>query len=234
MKLLGYKSQASFHKTIQKAISACTSLNISILENFIQEEKDFKLSRFACYLVAMNGDSKKPEVAMAQTYFAKIAEAFKRYVEEAEDFERILVRDEISEHEKTLNSTAKQAGVTNYAFFQDSGYRGLYNMSLKNLRSIKGIKSNRTPLDFMGKEELAANLFRVTQTEAKIRNEGIRGQKSAESTAYEVGKKVRNTIEEINGTMPENLPITEDIKKVKSSLKSSQREFAKIDKPKGT
>lgn len=234
MHLLGYKNKDTFKKVIQKAISACTSLNIDILENFTPESgkatKEYRLSRFACYLVAMNGDPKKPEVAKAQGYFAAIAEAFRKYVEETEDFERILIRDEISEHEKSLSSVAKKAGVSQYSLFQNSGYRGMYNMNINQLRKLKGVPSKRSPLDFMGKEELAANLFRVTQTEAKIKNEALHGQQSAQKAAFIVGQKVRSTMQELSGNTPERLPPSQDIKKVKSALKSSQKDFAKLDK----
>jgi DNA-damage-inducible protein D len=238
MNLLGYQSLDTFRKVIQRAISACTSLNIEILDNFVQEKRqvngknvsDYKLSRFACYLVAMNGDPKKLEVAKAQAYFAAIAEAFRRYVENADEVERILIRDEISDHEKSLSGIAKEAGVTKYGLFQNAGYLGMYNLHFNKLKKLKGVPENRSPLDFMGKEELAANLFRVTQTEAKMRNEEIKGQANAENAAFEVGKKVRKTMQEISGTTPENLPPSEDIRKVKSAIKSSQKDFAKIDK----
>ncbi len=240
MSLLGYQSWDSFRKPIQKAISACTSLNIDIFDNFVQIQRevdgkqvsDYKLSRFACYLVAMNGDTKKREVAQAQAYFAAVAEAFRKYVEQSEEVERILIRDEISEHEKSLSGVAGKAGVTEYGLFQNAGYRGLYNMNLSALKARKGIPDGRSALDFMGKEELAANLFRVTQTEAKLRNERITGQKNAEDAAYSVGKEVRSTMQRISGNTPESLPIAEDIKKVKSAIKSSQKEFAKLDKKK--
>lgn len=180
----------------------------------------------------MNGDTKKREVAQAQAYFAAVAEAFRKYVEQSEEVERILIRDEISEHEKSLSGVAGKAGVTEYGLFQNAGYRGLYNMNLSALKARKGIPDGRSALDFMGKEELAANLFRVTQTEAKLRNERITGQKNAEDAAYSVGKEVRSTMQRISGNTPESLPIAEDIKKVKSAIKSSQKEFAKLDKKK--
>lgn len=240
MEALGYQSEQSFRGVIQRAITACTSLNIDIFDNFVQvpreingkQVSDYKLSRFACYLVAMNGDPKKTEVAQAQAYFATMAEAFQRYVEESEQVDRVLIRDEISDHEKTLSSTAKKAGVNQYAFFQNAGYRGMYNMNLNQLKRLKNVPQNRSPLDFMGKEELAANLFRVTQTEAKIRNENIKGQKRAEHAAHQVGQKVRRTMHEISGTSPENLPRSEDLRKVKGDLKHSAKEFARIDKKK--
>ena len=239
MHLLGYQDWRSFNRVIQKAMAACMALdNIDLSENFLKEKRnidgkeieDFRLSRFACYLVAMNGDPKKPAVARAQAYFATIAEAFKKYVEEAEEVERVLVRDEITGHEKTLHSTANLAGVENYAFFQNAGYLGMYNMNISALRNLKGVPAKRSPLDFMGKVELAANLFRVTQTEEKIRNEGVTGQQRLEGTAHDVGREVRNTMQRISGTVPEKLPPAEDIRKVKGAIKSSEKEFAKIDK----
>lgn len=242
MDSLGYESYQTFKKAINKAVQACTTLNIDIMDNFQQQSRDFngktvddyRLSRFACYLVAMNSDPNKRQVAQAQAYFATLAETFRRYVEESEDVERILVRDEITDHEKTLSSTAQEAGVQGqgFALFQNAGYRGMYNMNLKQLKKIKGIPDKRSPLDFMGKEELAANLFRITQTEAKLRNENVQGQRNAEKTAEGVGRKVRQTMKEISGTTPESLPTGEDIKQVKSAIKSSQKEFAKIDKKK--
>lgn len=241
MKMIGYQTFSSFQKAVQKAIASCTTLGIDILENFQQVdreidgklEKDYKLSRFACYLTAMNGDSKKSEVARAQAYFAAVAETFKRYIDQAEDVERVLIRDEISLHEKSLSGVAKKAGVTEYHFFQNAGYRGLYNMNMSDLKNRKGLigkESGRTLLDFMGKQELAANLFRVTQTEAKLENEGIRGQKAAERAAEAVGRKVRETMIEISGSTPESLPLARDLKQVKGDLKASSKEFKRLDK----
>lgn len=241
MKMIGYQTFSSFQKAVQKAIASCTTLGIDILENFQQVdreidgklEKDYKLSRFACYLTAMNGDSKKSEVARAQAYFAAVAETFKRYIDQAEDVERVLIRDEISLHEKSLSGVAKKAGVTEYHFFQNAGYRGLYNMNMSDLKNRKGLigkESSRSLLDFMGKQELAANLFRVTQTEAKLENEGIRGQKAAERAAEAVGRKVRETMIEISGSTPESLPLARDLKQVKGDLKASSKEFKRLDK----
>lgn len=239
MHALGYTSMQTFNKVINKAIAACNALNIDLLDNFEQvrhadrkEFRDYKLSRFACYLVAMNGDPKKIEVARAQTYFAAIAESFRRYVEEAQEVERLLVREELSDHEKVLAKTAKGAGVQGpgFALFQNAGYRGLYNMNISDLRSLKGIPGKRSPLDFMGTTELAANLFRITQTEEKIRNERVRGQSQCENTAEGVGREVRNAMRRISGVVPEHLAAAEDIKKIKGDLKSSHRDFQKLDK----
>ncbi|MEH6565588.1 MAG: BRO family protein [Halopseudomonas sp.] len=241
MKMIGYQSFSSFNKAVQKAIGACTTLGIDVLENFQQVEReidgkmerDYKLSRFACYLSAMNGDTKKPEVARAQAYFAAIAESFKRYIDQADEVERVLIRDEISQHEKSLSDAAHSAGVTKYYYFQNAGYRGMYNMNINELKEYKGLEgkdTKRTLLDFMGKQELAANLFRVTQTEAKLVNENIKGQKAAEHAAESVGRKVRETMISISGDTPESLALERDIKQVQGDIKSSSRDFKKLDK----
>ena len=240
--MLGYQSYATFSKAVNRAISACTALNIPVLENFQQVRRtvngevidDYKLSRFACYLVAMNASPSKPKVAAAQAYFAALAESFRQSFQEVEGVERVLIRDEISEREKTLASVVKFAGVHSYAFFQSAGYRGMYNMTLAQLRARRNLPANQTPLDYMGKTELAGNLFRITQTEEKIRNEGIKGQIKLEQAAHHVGAKVRRTMIELSGTPPEYLPVKEDIKEVRKGLKTTQREFNKIDKAKKT
>lgn len=237
MRMLGYDSLASFRKAINRAINACAALNITIFENFIEvkrevdgkPEVDFKLTRFACYLTAMNGDVRKPAVAAAQAYFVTMAEAFRQYIQEADGIERVIVRDEISDREKSLASVVKDAGIIQYAFFQNAGYRAMYNMNLAQLRALRSIPSDRSPLDFMGKTELAGNLFRITQTEEKIKNEQIRGQRRLEDAATFVGRKVRRTMIELSGKPPETLPKGEDIKEVRKGLKTTQREFKKID-----
>lgn len=210
------------------------NLGIDLTENIVpcdnpSGQKDHKLSRFACYLAAMNGDPKKAEVAQAQAYFAAFAASVQAYLEEQESVERVHIRGELRDHERSLSGIAHAAGIDCYAFFQNAGYRGLYNMNLTRLRSLKRVPSNRSVLDFMGSEELAANLFRITQTEAKIRNEAIRGQVRLERAAEDVGKKVRKTIKDIGGNMPENLPASPDIRQVQKNLKSAHRTFKKLD-----
>jgi DNA-damage-inducible protein D len=240
MVMLGYESYEAFRKAINKAISTCTTLDIDVSENFQQTtidiagrpEKDFRLSRFACYLVAMNADPKKLQVAQAQAFFAATAETIRRYVDNAEDVERVLIREEVSTHEKALNSAAKTAGVSEqgFALFQNAGYRGMYNMNLSQLKNHKGLQqASRSLLDFMGKDELAANLFRITQTELKLKNDQVRGQNNAERVAEDVGKKVRKTMLEISGTKPEDMELTEDIKKVRTSLKQTHKGLNQID-----
>lgn len=179
----------------------------------------------------MNADPRNPKVAEAQAYFITMAEAFRQYVQEADGVERVLIRGEVSDREKALSSTAKAQGVENYAFFQNAGYRGMYNMNLAAIRSKRNVPNGRSPLDFMGKTELAANLFRITQTDEKIRNQNVRGQKLLEAAANEVGKKVRKTMIELSGTPPEQLRPEADIDDVRKGLKRSQKEYKKLDGP---
>lgn len=240
MVMLGYGSYDSFKKAINKAMTTCMTLDIDMLDNFQQLKRqinnsnisDFKLSRFACYLVAMNADNKKVEVASAQAFFAASAETIRRYIDSTVDVERVLIRDEVSMHEKSLSTVAQQAGVagSGFALFQNAGYRGMYNMNLNNLKAYKGMaKTKRTLLDFMGKDELAANLFRITQTELKMKNDGVVGQRNALATAEIVGKKVRKTMLDISGVKPEDMELVEDIRKIKTSLKSTHKGLRKQD-----
>jgi DNA-damage-inducible protein D len=241
MDLLGYgeSPEATRKKPVNKAMAACAALNIPISENFLSFQRDgskgedYKLSRFACYLTAMNGDSRKPQVAAAQAYFASLAEAFSSYAQEIESVDRIVTRDELSTQEKSLSSTAKKAGVIDYALFQNAGYRGMYNMNLSQIRNVKRVPSGRSPLDFMGSTELAANLFRITQTDEKVKRAGIVGQKPLESTAEEVGREVRKTMQRISGILPEHLPAAQDLNNVRKGLKATYKGLKAIDaKPK--
>ena len=234
MECLAYTSMAPINKAVQKAIAACVALEIPIQENFIEvldPERDWKLSRFACYLTVMNGDSRNAKVAKAQAYFITMAEAFWQYVQEATNVERVIIRGEVSDREKALSGTAYSHGVENYPFFQNAGYRGMYNMDLSGIRTLKGVPSGRSLLDFMGKTELAANLFRITQTDEKIVAEDVRGQSRLEQAAREVGREVRKTMLRVSGRSPESLLPAQDIKKVQQGLKRSQKEYRKLDAP---
>lgn len=237
VKMLGYTEYKPTMNPVQKALQVCMSTNIDTSQNMREEwrdrdgkrVKDFKLSRFACYLVAMNADVKKVPVARLQSYFAAFATAIQSYINSQDDIERVTLRTEITEHEKMLNSTAKMAGVQNYALFQNKGYLGMYNMPLSKIKSLKGVPDKKPLFDYMGAEEMGANIFRITQTEAKIKREGIVGQMRLEQAAQDVGKGVRKAIADMGGTMPEDLPAYEDIKKIKSDLKKTNRAFAKND-----
>ncbi|MDR1178509.1 MAG: DNA damage-inducible protein D [Spirochaetaceae bacterium] len=224
---------------INKAMSVCLSIPTIITADHFREEvrylggrpiKDFKLSRFACYLVSMNADVKKTQVAKAQAYFAAFTASVQEHVKSYEDIERVPLRKDISEREKALSSTAKQAGVVRYDFFSNKGYMGLYNMPIHKIRELKGIPDSETPLDYMGAEELGANIFRITQTNAKIKRENIRGQNALEQTALQVGRTVRKAIQETGGTMPENLPPEVHVKRIKSDLKKTIKELDKADR----
>lgn len=239
MVMLGYESFAAFEQAINRAIAACTTLRIPVYDNFQQIEStledgtkgaDFKLSRFACYLVAINGDPRKDGVAAAQAYFATLAEAAQQYMQAAQGMERVLIRDDLSEREVGLSSAAKRAGVEQFAFFQNAGYRGMYNMNLAALKDFKGLPDGRSLLDFMGKRELAGNLFRLTETEARLNKERVRGQRPAENVAHDVGRKVRAMMIENTGTDPERLPLEGDIQEVRKGLKKTAKEFTKLDR----
>ncbi len=234
---LGYASFATFKKAINRAIQTCVTLNLPVHENFrdirtASGALDYRLSRFGCYLVAMNGDVRKPQVAAAQAYFAGLAEAVQKYIQDARDVERVQIRDEVTDGEKSLASTAHQAGVQKYAFFQNAGYRGMYNMNISALKEYKGLAgSRRSLLDFMGKRELAGNLFRITETDAKLKADNVRGQKPAERVATSVGRTVRKIMIDNTGEPPESLPLAGDIKKIQSDLKRTAKAFERRDEP---
>lgn len=223
---LEYTEWRNFCKVIDKAKIACESGGQSVNECFVEVNKtspmpnggekvleDFMLSRYACYLIVMNGDPRKEVIAVGQTYFAvktRQQELIENYDELTEDQKRLAIRKEMIEHNKSLAEAAQMAGVVksfDYAIFQNMGYQGLYGgLGAKELHARKGLKPNQQILDHMGSTELAANLFRATQTDEKLRRERIQGKDRANQTHFEVGRKVRQTIAELGGTMPEDLP----------------------------
>lgn len=238
--MLGYQDMQAISKAINRAHAICFQLNIPIVENFIQTASancanDVKMTRFACYLTVMNGDISNAKVAQAQAYFAALAEEIEIACRNANDVNRVYLRGDISDREKTLSHVAHRHGVENYAFFQNAGYRGMYNMNLSRLKNFKGMpsESKASLLDFMDSEELAANIFRVTQTEAKIRNQNIYGQTALENAAETVGRNVRNVMIQNTGIAPEQLKLSEEkINKVKTGIKQTHRALKKHDKNK--
>ena len=206
---------------------------VKIGSGAVREVESIKLSRYACYLIVQNADPTKEIVATGQTYFAiqtRIQEI--RQMDEytslkSEEEKRIFLRNELKTHNIQLAEAAKGAGVIepiDYAIFQNHGYMGLYGgLDAKGIHSRKGLKKSQNILDYMGSTELAANLFRATQTEEKLRREEIKGKHEANATHYDVGKKVRQTIRELGGTMPENLPTEESIKEIENKIKNNER-----------
>ena len=227
---LGYESDQGFKRALMRAKQVCLSLGIQCEDHFARQPNGkHAITRFGCYLVAMNGDTKKPHVAAAQAYFATIAENFQSSLEHAEAIDRVLIRDEVTDGQKALASTAKSHGVQSYPFFQNKGYMGMYNMSLDRLKQYKGLGVKDVLIDRMGKPELAAHLFRITQTTEKISNENIRGQSGLERAAFVVGQKVRHTMEELSGTSPEDIPVMEDITQVRKKLKGTRKQLENHD-----
>lgn len=236
-KVLHYSDYRNFEHIIEKAKVACQNSGQVVGEHFGdvtepqksrnqygeiggQTVSDYHLSRYACYLIAQNGDPRKEEIALAQTYFAIQTRKQEMQEQLVEDSKRIALRGEMKENNKKLAKAAAEAGVTNYSNFQDFGYMGLYGgMRQKDIHAKKKLKSKDGILDHMGSEELAANLFRATQTEARLKREEVRGEHKANKTHYEVGKKVRQTIRELGGTMPEKLPAPEHVRESKKRLK---------------
>ena len=234
-KVLEYTDFRNFLSVINKAKEACKNSDqpignhlvdfnemVPIGSGAVRQMESVKLSRYACYLIVQNADPSKEVVALGQTYFAvqtrlqeiKQMDEYNRL--SSEDEKRLFLRDEMAKHNIQLASAAKDAGVIepiDYAIFQNHGYKGLYGgLDAKDIHKKKGLIKSQQILDHMGSTELAANLFRATQTEEKLRRENIQGKQKANQTHFEVGKKVRQTIKEIGGTMPENLPVADSIK----------------------
>jgi len=241
--VLEYIKWDKFIHVIEKAKLSCTNSGQEPNDHFPRMEKlidlpkgakrdigDIHLSRYACYLIVQNADPSKEVVALAQTYFAiqtrkqEIAEDHFRELQSEED-KRVFLRKEMADHNKKLADAAKKAGVIEpweYAVFQNHGYMGLYNgLGAKEIHTKKSLGKGENILDHMGSTELAANLFRATQTEEKLKRENIKGKLNANQTHFEVGKKVRQTIKELGGTMPEDLPTEDSIKKIEGRKKKS-------------
>ena len=244
-KTLDYTDFRNFLGVIEKAKEACENSGQTVANHLVELNEvvavgsgathtypSYKLSRYACYLIIQNADPSKDVVALGQTYFAVQTriqeitqmEAYNRL--SSEDEKRLFLRNEMAKHNTHLAAAAKNAGVINsldYAIFQNHGYMGLYGgLDAKGIHKRKGLKKSQQILDHMGSTELAANLFRATQTEDKLRREEIKGKHQANQTHFEVGKKVRKTIQELGGTMPENLPNANSIKEIEKAKQPKQ------------
>ena len=244
-RVLEYKDFRNFEQIIFKAMDACKNSGFDIADHFgdVTEMVDigskaqrgfpgYVLSRYACYLIVQNGDPRKEVIAVGQTYFAvktRQQELIEDYDQLSEDQKRIAIRNEMISHNKSLAEAAQQAGIETaleYAIFQNKGYQGLYGgLGVKEIHQRKSLKKSQKILDHMGSTELAANLFRATQTDEKLRREQIRGKEAANQTHYNVGRKVRQTIKELGGTMPEDLPTPE--KSIKQIIKEQKNKKLK-------
>lgn len=244
-RVLEYTEWRNFSAVIEKAKIACQNSGQVVDECFVDVNKtspmphggvkqldDIMLSRYACYLIVQNGDPRKEIIALGQTYFAvktRQQELVEDYEQLSEDQKRLAIRNEMKRHNSALADAAHGAGVIepiDYAIFQNYGYMGLYNgLKAADIRQRKGLKSGQDILDYMGSTELAANLFRATQTEEKLRRDNIQGKRAANQTHYTVGQKVRKTIEELGGTMPEDLPTPEkSVKQIESEQKKALKQ----------
>jgi len=244
--VLDYSQYRHFLPVIERAKEACRNSGqpvddhiedvltmVDIGSGAKRRVEDVRLSRYACYLIVQNGDPGKPVIANGQTYFAiqtrrqELADDVK-FAQLSEDDKRLAIRNELATHNKYLAAAAKDAGVEtslDYAIFQDHGYRGLYGgLSAKDIHARKGLKKSQKILDHMGSTELAANLFRATQAEEKLKREQVRGKQRANQMHFEVGQKVRKTIKELGGAMPEVLPVPETgIKQISNAGKTTGR-----------
>lgn len=242
--VLEYKQWKNFIKVVDKAKEACLNSRLNIIEHFISINKnitlannatrkieDIKLTRYACYLIVQNSDPRKSIVALGQTYFSmqtRKQELQENFDSLSEEQKRLAIRKDLKEHNKHLVNAASDAGVKtaiDYARFQNFGYKGLYGgLDAKGIHTKKGLEKNQKILDHIGSTELAANLFRATQTEDKLRRKEIKGKENANNTHFEVGKVVRNTIKELGGTMPEDLPTpTKSIKELEKEEKQKKK-----------
>ncbi|MBA4391575.1 MAG: DNA damage-inducible protein D [Syntrophus sp. (in: bacteria)] len=223
--VLGYATWEKFMNVIDRSMIACNSSGYHAEDHFHQAGKmvaigsgaqrqrvDYFLDRYACYLIAMNGDT--PETGIAQTYFAVQTRRQEMQDKLTADEKRIQLRDRVKDVNKKLGDAAKGAGVQNYPFFQAAGYKGLYDMGIPDIRAKKNIAPKDNLLDRMGRTELAMNEFRITQTEDKLIKEKIHGEQNAIDTHREVGRQIRDTIKKIGGTMPEDLPAEPPIKEL--------------------
>ena len=241
MEVLEYKEWRKFDKVIKKAIEACNGSNYYTLDHFVLKDKmvsigsntfrkiqDYKLSRYACYLIVQNCNPRIKIIALAQTYFAiqtrKQELSEKEYNELTEDEKRLYRRNQARKGNYNLNKTAVNSGVKDLARFHNAGYKGLYNgETADDIFKRKKLRYREDILDNMGSEELADNIFRIAQTDAKLKRDNVDNEYTANSVHYEVGKEVRNSIKRLDGTMPEDLPTPD------KSLKELEKENEKLE-----
>ena len=237
--ILGYDRWENFEAVIKRAMQACESVGVDPVSHFLDttntvmggggaqmQRADYFLTRYACYLVAMNGDSRKPEIGFAQTYFAVQTRRQEKFDELTEAEKRIKLRERVKDNSKHLNEAAKGAGVQDYPSFHAAGYRGLYGgLGVGEIKQRKNIEAKESILDRAGRAELAANDFRITQTEEKLA--GVDSESHATAIHHSVGKEVRKAIENIGGTMPEDLPPEPHIKHLLKEQKKRKKELLK-------
>jgi DNA-damage-inducible protein D len=238
-RVLGYSDYRNFEQVVDKAKSSCFNSGQRIDDHFVEitemvvigsgAERSIKttlMSRYACYLAIQNADPAKEIVALGQTYFAVQTRKQELSEQEIENDRRLLLRNELKKHNAQLADAAKDCGVIepiDYAIFQNHGYQGLYGgLTAQDLHKRRDLKKGQQILDHMGSTELAANLFRATQAEEKLRRDKTKGKPAANRTHFEVGRKVRQTIQELGGTMPEKLPVADSIKKIETKKKKKQ------------
>lgn len=229
--ILGYKSLKTFLAPVQRAMQACATLDIDISENFIdtrrnidgKTERDIKLTRFACYLIAMNADARKPIVARAQVYFAEQVENINLMLDGSKDIERLMVREEIKEGNLALNSAAAKAGVKDFRAFTTEGYLGLYNKPIRSVKKEKGIDEDEVLFDYMGRTELAANLFRISMTEERLKMQDVKNPFDAAAIHKKVGRDIRDMVKDNTGKFPEELPVERKLNEVASELRRAKK-----------
>ncbi|WP_437977229.1 hypothetical protein WMF11_09400 [Sorangium sp. So ce295] len=232
MSHLGYRDSRSFRKLIQRAMQAWVAVGRDTSKEFVQlEDGSYMFTRTACFMITAAADRKKPQVELALAHFVDVNEMVAgRFQSDPGAIDRIVLREDLADGMKSLSHTAKLHGVIKFDRFMDAGYRGMYNMPLAQLTEYKGLTKGETLIDHMGRTELAANFFRVTQTEEKLRTDMVHGQQDAEDVAHKVGAVVRSAMSQASGTVPEDLPVHENISTVRKGLRDTHNALKKHDR----
>ncbi len=231
LNVLGYRSIKTFMTPILKAMQACATLNIDTAENFIEvgrqnkgrSFRDYKLSRFACYLVAMNADARKEVVARAQIYFAEQVERINLVLDGTRDLERLQIREDIREGHHALTAAAGKAGVKDFRFFMTEGYLGLYNNPIRDIKVLKGIDEDDNLYEYMGRAELAANFFRISMTEERLRQSKVHSAFEAAAIHKRIGGDIRQLAKDHTGRYPEDLPVERNLHLVSNELRRAAK-----------